>query len=64
MLVNRLVLKRCSELIAYGQKKRLFLEGTPHNNPLQRRPRSVVLINIGVPHAAPLNAGVRPLYVT
>jgi hypothetical protein len=28
------------------------------NNALQRRPRSAVLINIGISHAAPLNAGV------
>jgi hypothetical protein len=32
------------------------------NHALQRRPRSEFLINIGVSHAAPLNAGVRPLY--
>jgi len=30
-----------------------------HNKALQRRPRSQSLINIGVPLAAPLNAGVR-----
>jgi hypothetical protein len=29
------------------------------NKALQRRPRSEILINFGMPRAAPLNAGVR-----
>ena len=33
------------------------------NKALQRRPRSEVLMHIGFPHAAPLNAGVRQLTV-
>jgi hypothetical protein len=34
------------------------------NKALQRRPRSESLIGIGVPLAAPLNAGVRPTRVS
>jgi hypothetical protein len=33
----------------------------PPNNALQRRPRNQLLIQSGMPFAAPLNAGVRRL---
>jgi hypothetical protein len=37
---------------------------SPPNKALQRRPRSTVHINIGVPHAAPLNTGVMRLMMS